>query len=87
MRVVELRFLPVLILALVGATFIFGLNLLEDADTTTVPGPQPLHGNLGEKPLTSVGLASSLLHPSRTDSEDAPRTCAPVTDLVCVLRC
>lgn len=87
MRVVELRFLPLLILALVGAMFIFGLSLSEDADTTTVPGPKRLHGRLDEKPLTSVGLPSSLLHPSRTDSEVAPRTCAPVTDLVCVLRC
>ena len=88
MRVVELRFLLALILVLLGATFIFGLNLEYDADTMTLQGrTQPLPANLEEKTLTSEGLPSSPVHPSRRDSEVAPRSCAAVIDLGCVLRC
>jgi hypothetical protein len=88
MRVVELRLLLALILVLLGATVIFGLNLGDDTDAMTLQGrTQPLPVNGEEKALISVGRPSSTLHRSRTDSEGTPRSSASVIDLVCVLRC
>ena len=88
MRVVELRVLLALVLVLLGTMVIVGLNLGDDADTMTLQGQtRPLRSNHQEKPLSAVRLPSWALHPSRTDSETAPRLCASVIDLVCVLRC
>jgi hypothetical protein len=88
MCVVELRLLLALILVLLGATFIVGLNLGDDADRMTLQGrTQPVRANPEETTLTSVGRPSSALHRSRADSEIAPRSWATVIDLVCVLRC
>ena len=88
MRVVELRLLLALILVLLGATAVVGFNLGDDADTMALQGQtQPLGANPEKKTLTSVVPPTSALHPSRTDSEIAPRSCAAVIGLVCVLRC
>ena len=88
MRVVELKPLLALILVLLGATVIFGLNLGDDTDAMTLQGrTQPLPVNGEEKALISVGRPSSTLHRSRTDSEGTPHSSASVIDLVCVLRC
>jgi hypothetical protein len=85
--VVELRLLLALILVLLGATVIGGLNL-EDADTMALQRhTQPLRATPKEKTLTPLGLPSSALHPSRTDSEIALRSGASVIDLLGVLRC
>ena len=88
MRVVELRLLLALILALLGATVVVGFNFGDDADTMTLQGQtQPLRANPEEKTLASVRVMSSALHPSRADPEIVPRSGASVIDLVCVLRC
>jgi hypothetical protein len=88
MRVVELRLLLALIVVLLGATVMVGLNVGDDADTMTLQAQtQPLRANPNQKILSSAGLPSSALHPSRADSGTAPRTCASMIDLVCVLRC
>ena len=88
MRVIELRLLLALILVLLGATIVVGLNLVDDADTMTLQArTQPLRANPEEKTLTSVGLTTSAPHPSRTDSEIALRSGVSMIDLVCVLRC
>jgi hypothetical protein len=88
MRVVELRFLLALILVLLGATFIVGLNLGDDTDTMTLQGrTRRLPVNPEEKALASGGRQSSALHRLRTDSEGVPRSGASVIDLVCTLRC
>ena len=87
MRVFEPRLLLPLILVLLGATIIVGLNLEDDADPMILQGQmQPLRANPEDKTLASVG-SSSALHPSRTDSEIVPRSGTSVIDLVCVLRC
>ena len=86
MRVVEPRLLLALILVLLGATVIVGLNLEDDADTMILQGQmQPLRADAEKKTLNSV--PSSTLNPSRTGSEIVPRSGASVIDLVCVLRC
>jgi hypothetical protein len=88
MRVFELRFLLALILVLLGATVIVGLNLGDDDDTMALQGQtQRLLANPTEKTLTSVGLTSSTPRPSRADSEIAVRSGASTIDLVRVLRC
>jgi hypothetical protein len=85
MHVVERRVLLALVLVLLGATVIVGLSLGDD-DTMVLQGQnQPLRANPEERILNSVGLPA--LHPSRTDSEIAPRSNASVIDLVRVLRC
>lgn len=88
MRVVELRLLLALILVLFGATGFVGLNVGDDDNPMAVQGQkQRQRADSEEKALTSVELPSSALHPSRTDSKIAPRSCASVLDLVCVRRC
>jgi hypothetical protein len=93
MRAVEPRLLLALILVLLGATVIVGLNLGDDDSQMALEREmqalqtQPLRTNSEEKTLASVRLPSSAPRPSRTDSEIALRSCASVIDLVCVLRC
>lgn len=88
MRVVQLRLLLAIILVLSGATVIVGLNLGSDADALSLQSrTQTLRANPEEQTLTSASLPSSVLHSSRTDSKIAPRSCASVIDLVCILRC
>ena len=90
MRAVELRLLLALVLVLLGATVIFGLNLGDDADTMTLQGrTRLLRVNREENTFTSASVErpSSTLNRSRTDSEMTLRSCGSVIDLVCVLRC
>jgi hypothetical protein len=88
MRGFQLRLLLALVLVLLGATLIVGINLDDDDSTMAlVRQTQPLCANPEEKSLTAVGLPSSAQHPSPPDSEIAPRSGASVIDLVCVLRC
>jgi hypothetical protein len=87
MCVVELRLLLALVLVLLGATVIVGLNFEDDDDTIALPGQtQTLRANSEEEIRSSVEIPSSALRPSRTDSEIAPRPRASVIDVV-VLRC
>jgi hypothetical protein len=84
MRVVVLA----LILMLLGATVIVGLNFEDDADTMTLQGrTQRLRVNLQKKTLSLVGRPSPNLDPSRTSSEIAPRSSASLIDFACILRC
>jgi hypothetical protein len=88
MRGFQLRLLLALVLVLLGATVIVGVNLDDDDSTMAlVRQTQPLCAHAEEEPLTSVRLSSSAQHLSPPDSEIAPRSSASVIDLVCVLRC
>jgi hypothetical protein len=93
MRVVELRLLLAIVVVLLGATLIVGLNFGEDDDPMAlVCQTQPLHVNAEERSRSSLDLLTSDLltsapRPARTESEITAGTSASVIDLVCVLRC
>jgi hypothetical protein len=93
MRVIELRLLLAIVVVLLGATLIVGLNFGEDDDAMALLcQTQPLHVNSDERGRTSLALSTpdrptSAPRRSSTKSDVAARTGASVIDLVCVRRC
>ncbi len=88
MRAAQLRLLLALVLVLLGATVIVGLNLGDDDTMMAMQGQtQTLRAKPEDKIAPSIGLVSSVSHQSRTQSEIALRPGVSVIDLVHVLRC
>jgi hypothetical protein len=93
MRGVELRLLLAIVVVLLGATLIVGLNFGEDDDAVALLcQAQPLHVHPDERGRTSLALPTtdrptSAPRRSSTKSDVTARTGASVIDLVCVRRC
>jgi hypothetical protein len=86
MRRVELRLLLSLILVLVGAIVLVGLNVEYDADRMILHSQTQL-ANEEQKSLASVGILPSALPAPRTDLEIVRPVAASLIILVCILRC
>jgi len=88
MRAVEFRLLLAIVVVMLGATLIVGLNFSEDDDPMAlVCQTQPMHVNSEERSCASLDGPTSAPPPSRTESEITIHSSASVIDLVCVLRC
>jgi hypothetical protein len=86
MRLDELRLLLALVLVLVGATVIVGVDLESDAAMMPLRvQKQPLGANSEQQFATFAGKRSSTIHGSRADSGIVPRSSS--ADLVHILRC
>ena len=93
MRVIELRLLLAIVVVLMGATLIVGLNFGEDDDAVALLcQAQPLHVHPDERGRTSLALPTtdrptSAPRRASTKSDVTARSGASVIDRVCVRRC